>query len=102
MPDTATAIGSITIETFSVELDNGENLRDLNIGDSVDLRPDTGHPGLWIATEFHGEHQDRITLQHAEVVENCGADPAIACKFSGTRHAHPVDLDGNVRPRPTA
>jgi hypothetical protein len=96
-----TLIGSITIPSESVQLDNGENLRDLAVGDSVDLRPDTGHEGLWIAAAFHGDYQDQITLQYAEVVEDCGSDPVIACKFSGTRHAHPVDLDGKVRPRPT-
>jgi hypothetical protein len=96
-----TLIGSITIRSESVQLDNGECLRDLAVGDSVELRPDTGHEGLWIAAAFHGDYQDHVTLQHAEVVDDCGNDPAIACKFSGTRHAHPVDLDGKVRPRPT-
>jgi hypothetical protein len=100
-PATAT-IGSITIESSSVQMDNGENLRDLAIGDSVDLRPNTGHAGLWIAAGFHGSFQEYITLLHAEVVEDCASDPAIVCKYSGTRHAHPVDLDGKVRPRPPA
>ncbi|MFJ5644097.1 hypothetical protein [Streptomyces sp. NPDC093223] len=105
IPTTSTPsalIGSITIRTESVQLDNGECLRDLAIGDSVELRADTGHEGLWIAAAFHGDYQDQITLQYAEVVEVCGDNPKIACEFSGTRHAHPVDLDGNVRPRPTA
>jgi hypothetical protein len=101
-PTTSALIGSITIPTESIELDNGECLRDLAIGDSVELRADTGHEGLWIAAAFHGRYQDRITLQHAEVVETCGDDPVIACEFSGTRHAHPVDLDGIVRARPAA
>lgn len=100
-PPTETLIGSITIRSESIELDNGECLRDLAVGDSVELRPDTGHAGLWIAAAFHGDFQEQITLQHAEVVDDCGNDPAIACKFSGTRHAHPVDLDGKVRQRPT-
>lgn len=97
----APLIGAVTIETSSVELDNGENLRDLAIGDSVELRPDTGHEGLWIAAKFHGQHQDWITLQYAEQVQECGSDPKIACRFNGTWHAHPFDLDGNIRPRPT-
>jgi hypothetical protein len=97
-----TAIGSITIRTESIQLDNGENLRDLTIGDSVELEPSTGHGGLWIAASFQGSYQDWITLQYAEVVDGCGHDPAIACQFSGSRHAHPVDLDGKVRPRPSA
>jgi hypothetical protein len=101
-PAAETPIGSITIRSESVQLDNGECLRDLAIGDSVELRPETGHEGLWIAAAFHGDYQDQITLQYAEVVDDCGSDPVIACKFSGTRHAHPVDLDGKVRPRPGA
>lgn len=96
-----TLIGSITIRSESVQLDNGECLRDLAVGDSVELRADTGHEGLWIAAAFHGDYQEQIALQYAEVVDDCGNDPVIACKFSGTRHAHPVDLDGKVRPRPT-
>ncbi|MFR9794198.1 hypothetical protein ACL07V_37185 [Streptomyces sp. MB22_4] len=97
-----TLIGSITIETSSVELDNGENLRDLAIGDSVELGPDTDHEGLWIAAAFYGPSRDWITLQYAEVVQDCGTDLELPCKFHGTRHAHPFDLDGNIRPRPTA
>lgn len=97
-----TLIGSITIRTESVQLDNGECLRDLAIGDSVELRAETGHEGLWVAAAFHGPYQDWITLQYAEVVEDCGQDPAVRCEFNGTRHAHPFDLDGKIRPRPTA
>ncbi|MFF6866739.1 hypothetical protein [Streptomyces ardesiacus] len=96
-----TLIGSITIETSSIELDNGENLRDLAIGDSVELGPDTDDEGLWIAAAFDSS-RTWITLQHAEVVQNCGVYPEVACKFHGTWHAHPFDLDGNIRPRPTA
>jgi hypothetical protein len=99
---TDTTIGSITIRTESIQLDNGECLRDLAVGESVELGPDTSHEGLWIAAAFHGDYQDRITLQYAEVVEDCGQDSAITCPFNGTRHAHPFDLDGNIRPRPSA
>lgn len=94
------AIGSITIETSSVQLDNGENLRDLAIGDSVNLSSATGDPGFWIAAKFHGEHQDWITLQYAETVQDCADNPEVACRYSGTRHAHPFDLDGNICKRP--
>jgi hypothetical protein len=100
-PHAEASIGSITIRSESIQLDNGECLRDLAIGDSVELRADTSHEGLWIAAAFHGDYQDRITLQYAEVVVDCGNDPVTACEFSGTRHAHPVDLAGKVRPRPT-
>ena len=100
-PQPEALIGSITIRSESIQLDNGECLRDLAVGDSVELRHDTGHEGLWIAAAFHGDYQDQITLQYAEVVTDCGHDPVTACEFTGTRHAHPVDLDGKVRPRPT-
>ena len=97
-----TAIGSITIDCGSGELDNGETLRDLFVGDSVELRPDTGHEGLWIAAKYHadGDWAGHITLQHAEYVDCAGTENA--CKFAGHQHAHPVDLDGTVRPHPTS
>jgi hypothetical protein len=39
-----------------------------------------------------------VTLQRAEFVDCTGTE--YVCKFAGHRHAHPVDLDGNVHPRP--
>ncbi|WP_331759963.1 hypothetical protein OG422_31320 (plasmid) [Streptomyces sp. NBC_01525] len=89
----------ITIDTWSIELDNGENLRDLNIGDAVDLHTGTDFDGLWIAKEFIDQGAV-ITLQAAKVVENCGGDAVTSCRYSGTRHAHPVDINGRVLRRP--
>ncbi|MGW3308164.1 hypothetical protein ACWDG9_16440 [Streptomyces sp. NPDC001073] len=93
-------IDSIVLPTGSVELDNGENLRDLAIGDSLQLRPDTGLGGLWIAARFD-DHQDHLTLYTAKIVINCGKNPAIACRYHGARHAHPVALDGRILRRPS-
>ncbi|WP_331731413.1 hypothetical protein [Kitasatospora sp. NBC_01300] len=96
---TPAPVREITIHTWTIELDNGENLRDLNVGDAVDLLTGTDFDGLWIAKEF-SEQGAVITLQAATVVENCGGDPATSCRYSGTRHAHPVDVDGRVLRRP--
>jgi hypothetical protein len=93
-------IGSITLPTSRVELDNGENLRDLAVGDSLQLQPDTGFGGLWIAARFD-DPRDHLTLYSAKIVINCAKDPAIACPYTGARHAHPVTLDGRVLRRPT-
>ncbi len=94
-------IDSLTLPTSSVELDNGENLRDLAIGDSVRLQPDTGAGGLWIAVRFD-DHQDQLTLYAATIITNCAKNPAIVCPHHGAQHAHPVTRDGRVlrRPRP--
>ncbi|WP_049569116.1 hypothetical protein [Streptomyces sp. SBT349] len=100
MNDT-TAAEAITIDCDSVELHDGENLRALTVGDTVELDHTTRHPGLWIVTQFHGEFQDRVTLHAAEVTEDCAA-LGIGCCFSGTRHAHPVSADGTLRARPSA
>jgi len=94
-------IRTITIDTWSVELDNGENLTDLEIGNSVDLDRCPGFDGLWIAVRFHGDFREQVTLQRAVVVQDCATNPAIACGWSGRqRHAHPVDLHGTVQPLP--
>ncbi|WP_406003412.1 hypothetical protein [Streptomyces sp. NBC_00829] len=92
---TAPEAREITIDTWAIELDNGENLRDLNVGDAVDLHTGTDFDGLWIAKEF-SEQGAVITLQAGQIIENCADDVAISCRYSGTRHAHPVDVDGRV------
>lgn len=97
-----TVIGHIIIPSDSVEMDNGENLRDLRVGDSIELRPDTGHGGLWITDSFHGQHREYVKLLYAELVTDCCSIQGVACKFTGTPHAHPFDLDGNIRRRPSA
>lgn len=92
-------VREITIDTWAIQLDNGESLRDLNVGDAVDLHTGTEFDGLWIAKEF-SEQAAVITLQAARVIDNCAADVAISCRYSGTRHAHPVDVDGRTLRRP--
>jgi len=95
-------VRTITIDCWSVELDNGENLKDLAVGDSVDLHHCVDYDGLWIATAFHGDYRDQVTLQSATETKDCAARPeGIACGWSGQRHAHPVDLHGHLQPRPT-
>ncbi|MFL4946558.1 hypothetical protein ACJ6WE_04120 [Streptomyces sp. MMS24-I31] len=96
---TASEVREITIGTWAIELDNGENLGALNVGDAVDLYTGTDFDGLWIAKEF-SEQGTVITLQVGKVVENCADDEAISCPYSGTRHAHPADVDGRVLRRP--
>lgn len=93
-------IDAITLPTSRVELDNGENLRALAIGDSLQLEPDTGFGGLWIAARFD-DPRDHLTLYSAKIVINCARNPAIACPHHGARHAHPVTLDGRVLRRPS-
>lgn len=92
-------IREITIDTWAIELGNGENLRDLNVGDAVELRTGTAFDGLWIAKEF-SERGAVVTLQAAQVVENCADDTEISCQYSGSRHPHPVAADGRVLRRP--
>ncbi|MEU5476679.1 hypothetical protein [Streptomyces mirabilis] len=92
-------IESLTLPTSSVELDTGENLRDLAVGDSLQLQPDTGFGGLWIAARFDDNHS-HLTLYNAKITTSCGNNPAIACSFHGARHAHPVALDGRLLRRP--
>ncbi|MFK8851778.1 hypothetical protein [Streptomyces sp. Ac-502] len=96
---TGREVREITIDTWAIELDNGENLRDLNIGDAVELHTGTAFDGLWIAKEFN-ERGAAVTLQAATVVENCAADTEIACQYSGSRHAHPVDAESRLLRRP--
>jgi hypothetical protein len=92
-------VREITIDTWAIELDNGENLRDLSVGDAVELHTGTDFDGLWVAKEF-SEQGAVITLQAGKVVENCADDEAISCRYSGTRHAHPVDIEGRMLRRP--
>lgn len=89
-------ITTITVDSSSIELDNGENLRDLTPGWSVELRPDTGYPGNWICVGFLGRFRDETVLQAAANVTDCGFD----CAYAGTGHSHPVDTAGVLHPAP--
>lgn len=93
------SMNTITIDSSSIELENGENLRDLAVGHSVELCEQTPHPGYWIAAAFHGEYRDQVTLRPAVNVTDCAAvEPG--CRYAGVAHAHPVDSSGKVYARP--
>jgi len=94
-----TTIREITVDCWLIELDDGENLKALNIGDAVDLDATTGHGGLWLAAEFIGESRDVVRLQAAKAID-CTAHPEITCRYAGHLHAHPVDTAGNLHPQP--
>ncbi|MFB1044400.1 hypothetical protein [Streptomyces chrestomyceticus] len=100
-PTTTTGreIREITIDTWAIGLGTGENLRDLNVGDAVELRTGTAFDGRWVAEEF-SERGAAVTLQAASVVANCADGTEISCRHSGTRHAHPVAADGRGLRRP--
>ncbi|MFD5899096.1 hypothetical protein [Streptomyces sp. NPDC060366] len=55
----------MTVDCFDVELDNGESLADLGIGNYLELRePAAGmQPGTWMLTTYHGDFRDRATLR---------------------------------------
>lgn len=96
-------IREITVDHWTIELANGESLRDLGVGDAVELNASTSYPGLWVAAEFIGEDREVVRLQAASDVEDCAA-AGIGCEYSGSRHAHPVDTASRVHasPRSTA
>jgi hypothetical protein len=94
-------VREITVDHWAIELDNGESLRDLNVGDAVDLHDMPGQfQGLWIAVKWDGDDRNVCTLQAAEATTDCAAIEA-GCRFCGTRHAHPVNSEGQLLPRPT-
>jgi hypothetical protein len=92
-------IREITVDHWTIELDNGESLRALSVGDAVELNESTGHPGLWIVAEFTGEDREVVRLQAAADIQGCAAI-GMACSYSGTWHTHPVDEAGQVHPSP--
>lgn len=92
-------IREITVDHWAVELDCGESLRALNVGDAVELNASTGHPGIWVAVEFIGEFRETVRLQAGADIEDCAA-AGVGCQFSGGRHAHPVDSAGQFHPLP--
>ncbi|MFE7395692.1 hypothetical protein [Streptomyces sp. NPDC057557] len=67
----APAADFVTVNCFDVQLDNGENLKALAIGDHLDLsEPAAGmQPGTWQVVAYHGEFQDRATMRPAAATE---------------------------------
>ncbi|MFJ5294489.1 hypothetical protein [Streptomyces sp. NPDC088348] len=61
----ATSPNEMTVDCFDVELDNGENLKDLGEGNYLELAQLAAgmRPGTWQLIEYHGEFQDRATLR---------------------------------------
>ncbi|MFB6873721.1 hypothetical protein [Streptomyces sp. NPDC056323] len=70
----ATAADCVTVNCFDVRLDNGENLKDLAVGDHLDLpEPAAGmQPGTWQVVAYHGEFQDQATMRPVAVTEELG------------------------------
>ncbi|MFF8422868.1 hypothetical protein [Streptomyces sp. NPDC015680] len=64
MPDTLA-------HCFDVQLDNGGNLKDLTVGDYLDLtEPAAGmQVGLWQVVAYHGKFQDRATMRPVSSTE---------------------------------
>ncbi|TXS78662.1 hypothetical protein [Streptomyces sp. sk2.1] len=56
---------AVTVSCSDVRLDNGENLRDLAVGDHLELsEPAAGmRPGTWQVVDFHGRFRDRATMR---------------------------------------
>ncbi|WP_457028085.1 hypothetical protein [Kitasatospora sp. P5_F3] len=92
-------IREITVDHWAIELDSGESLRALNLGDAVELDASTSYPGIWIAAEFIGEFREAVRLQAGADIEDCSA-AGVGCQFTGTRHAHPVDSAGQFHAAP--
>ncbi|MFE9491457.1 hypothetical protein ACFYNF_34310 [Streptomyces sp. NPDC006641] len=69
MPDTLAH--EVTVDCFDVQLDNGENLKDLTVGDYMDLtEPAAGmQVGLWQVVAYHGKFQDRATMRPVSSTE---------------------------------
>lgn len=60
-----------TVNCADIELNNGENLKALYVGDVLELdQPAAGLPaGSWRVIEFHGEFLDRATLRNTSTEE---------------------------------
>lgn len=55
----------LTVNCADIEMDNGENLRALRIGNHLELdRPAAGlKPGTWLLTAYHGDAEEQATLR---------------------------------------
>lgn len=60
----------VTVDCFDVELDNGENLKALAVGDHLELsEPAAGmRPGTWQVVDFHGRFRDQATMRPVPAV----------------------------------
>ena len=55
----------VTVDSCSVELDDGENLKDLGAGNYLELRKPTAgmHPGTWQLIAYEGDDRERARLR---------------------------------------
>ncbi|MFJ1695720.1 hypothetical protein ACIOHC_11300 [Streptomyces sp. NPDC088252] len=67
----ATAADFVTVDCFDVQLDNGESLKALAVGDYLDLtEPAAGmQPGTWQVVAYHGEFQDQAAMRPVSTAE---------------------------------
>ena len=93
-PTNPTTAGLVTVYYADVELDNGENLRGLAVGDFLELAEPTAgmSPGTWQAVSWHGEDPaflDEAVMRPvppAEVLElRQAASEKLAAVFGGNR-----------------
>jgi hypothetical protein len=63
VPQTLSA--EVTVNCREVQMDDGENLKALDVGNYLELdRPTAGMcPGVWLLTAYHGEFSERATLR---------------------------------------
>lgn len=60
-----TAPTEMTVNCFDVQMDDGENLKALGVGNFLELDRETAgmRPGVWLLTAYHGESSERATLR---------------------------------------
>ncbi|WP_098892246.1 hypothetical protein [Streptomyces sp. or3] len=94
MPDPTPASDLVTVHYADVELDNGENLRDLAVGDYLELAEPTAGmtPGTWRVVAWHGDDPvfpDEAVMRPVSTAEVLKLRQAASEKFAaitgGTR-----------------
>ncbi|MFF2852624.1 hypothetical protein ACFVT5_40985 [Streptomyces sp. NPDC058001] len=62
---------TVTVNYADVELDNGENLRDLGVGDYLELSETVAGmtPGTWQVVAWRGEFQDKAVMRLASTTD---------------------------------
>ncbi|MGW5691505.1 hypothetical protein ACWEWX_11240 [Streptomyces asiaticus] len=60
-----TATTEVTVSCLDIQMDDGENLKALGVGNYLELdRPTAGMaPGTWRLTAYHGEFAEQATLR---------------------------------------